>query len=79
MPLLVQLAQGGIVKRPSQGLHVIFENLSAGPELAQHLAEVLERLLVAMGQLVVRFGQYMKYLARVVLLSQSFNPDGFSE
>ena len=69
IPLLVQLARGDIVKRSSQELHLILENLSADPELAQHMSEVLERLLVTMGQLVLRFAQYMKYPARVVLLS----------
>ena len=69
IPLLVQLSRGDVVKRTSQELHVILENLSADPELAPHTAEVLERLLVTMGQLVVRFAQYMKYTARVVLLS----------
>ena len=60
MPLLVQMARGDIVKRSSQELHIILDNLSADPELAQHMSEVLERLLVTMGQLVVRFAQYMK-------------------
>ena len=79
MPLLVQLARGDIVKRSSQELHLILDNLSADPELAQHVSEVLERLLVTMGQLVLRFAQYMKYPARVVLLSQRFNPHAFHQ
>ena len=66
MPLLVQLARGDIVIRTSQELYVILENLSADLELAQHVAEVLERLLVTMGPWVVRLAQYMKYPARVV-------------
>ena len=74
IPLLVQLARGDIVKRTSQELHVILENLSADPELAQHVAEVLERLLVTMGPLVVRLAQYMKYPARVV--SSTINKGG---
>ena len=77
IPLLVQLARGEIVKRSSQELYVILENLSADPHLAPHMGQVLERLLVTMGQLVVRFIQYTKYPARVALLSQRFNPDGF--
>ena len=66
IPLLVQLARGDIVIRTSQELHVILENLSADPELAQHVAEVLERLLVTMGPWVVRLAEYMKYPARGV-------------
>ena len=77
IPLLVQLARGEIVKRSSQELYVILENLSADSHLASHMGQVLERLLVTMGQLVVRFIQYTKYPARVVLLSQRFNPAGF--
>ena len=41
------------------------------------MAEVLERLLVTMGQLVLRFAQYRTYPGRVVLLSKRFHPDGF--
>ena len=74
IPLLVQLARGDVAKRTSQELHVILENLSADPELAQHVAEVLERLLVTMGPLVVRLAQYMKYPARVV--SSTINKGG---
>ena len=77
IPLLVQLARGEIVKRSSQELHVILENLSADHHLDPHMGQVLERLLVTMGQLVVRFIQYTKYPARVVLLSQRFNSAGF--
>ena len=77
MPLLVQLARGDIVKRAAQELHIILENLSADHELAGALSEVLERLLITVGQLVLRFAQYTKYPARVALLSQRFNPQEF--
>ena len=53
----------------------------ADPELTQHNSEVklevIERLLLTMGQLVLRFAQYQKYPARVALLSQRFNPQDF--
>ena len=57
MPLLVQLARGDMSRRFSQELHAIFENIEADPELAPDMAEVVERLLMTMGQLVARFAQ----------------------
>ena len=76
-PLLVQLARGDVTRKTSAELHIILENISQDPALSSDVGLVVERVLVTMGDLVLRFGQYSNYPCRVVLLSRKFHPGGF--
>ena len=76
-PLLVQLARGDVTRQTSAELHIILENISQDPALSSDVGLVVERLLVTMGELVLRFGQYTNFPCRVVLLSRKFHPGGF--
>ena len=76
-PLLVQLARGDVTRKTLAQLHIILENISQDPALSSDVGLVVERLLVTMGDLVLRFGQYRNFPCRVVLLSRKFHPGGF--
>ena len=54
-PLLVQLARGDVTRKTSAELRIILENISQDPALSSDVGLVVERLLVTMGELVLRF------------------------
>jgi hypothetical protein len=75
-PLLVLLARGGVTRRASSELPAILSNITHDLALGAHVGLVVERLLLTMGELVLRFHQYEGFPGRVVLLSRKFNRDG---
>ena len=78
-PLLVLLARGGVTRRASSELPAILRNIPHDLALGAHVGLVVERLLLTMGELVLRFHQYETFPGRVVLLSRKFNPEGCYE
>ncbi len=73
-PMLVQLARGDIVQRTGRELASILAHLDHDEKLKPHLGEVVERLLITQGHLVVRFRRYQTYPTRLSLLCARFNP-----
>jgi len=54
-------------------------NIPHDIDICNQVGLVVERLLLTMGELVLRFHQYETFPGRVVLLSRKFNPEGCSK
>ena len=66
-----------MTRRASSELAAILRDIPHDLALGAHMGLVVERLLLTMGELVLRFHQYEAFPCRVVLLSRKFNPEGF--
>ncbi len=75
-PTLLRLARGGVSQWVWQQLDNLVTNFHADPALTGHEGHLLECLAAVAGELQARFQQYETWPARVVLLSQTFNPNG---
>ena len=76
LPLLLRLAKGTVTARAGEELAGILTGVPDDPGLRNHWGVVLERLLVTMGQLSLRFLQYQEYPGRLALMSRRYNPSG---
>ena len=73
----MKLARGHVATWSWARLAEIMAHVADDPALRAHEGSVLEALAVTAGELQVRFRQYERWPARVVLMSRRFNPNGF--
>jgi hypothetical protein len=73
VPLMVRLARGDVSERTARGLTSIRQALRHDATLTPRLGEVVTRLLMTAGQVILRFSQYEGYPARAALMSRAYN------
>jgi hypothetical protein len=74
VPLMVRLARGDVSERTARELTSILQALRHDATLTPRLGEVVTRLLMTAGQVILRFSQYAEYPARAALMSRTYNP-----
>ena len=74
IPLMVRLARGGVSERTARELTSILQALRHDATLTPRLGDVVTRLLMTAGQVILRFSQYAEYPARVALMLRTYNP-----
>ena len=68
------------MKRAREELHrMLLRSLHKDDAAQSYRGQAIKRLLVPMGQLIIRFSQYCGYPSRVVTMSRRFNPDGYHD
>ena len=62
--MMVRLARGGVSERTARELTSILQALRHDATLTPRPGEVVTRLLMTAGQVILRFSQYAEYHAR---------------
>ena len=71
--MMVRLARGDVSERTGRELTSILQALRHDATLTPRLGEVVTRLLMTAGQVILRFSQYEGYPARAALMSRTYN------
>ena len=72
--MMVRFARGEVSERTAWEMTSILQALRYDATLTPRLGEVVTRLLMTAGQVILRFSQYAEYPAWAALMSRICNP-----